>query len=64
MAVDVVLARPALFAATVLGSALLIVSLPVTIPTKSVGSVCDTLVVKPAKATFTRPVGDLDSLSK
>jgi hypothetical protein len=61
VAVDVVLARPASFAMTILGSALFVVSLPVAIPAKSVEKVAHTLVVTPAKDTFTRPLGDFDS---
>ena len=58
--VDVTVARPFTFALSVLGSAVFVVALPVTIPTGSVKKVAHTLVVPPAKDTFTRPVGDLD----
>jgi hypothetical protein len=60
--VDVVVARPLCLAVTVFGAAFFIVSLPVTTIAKSVKSTGRSLVVKPAKATFTRPVGDLDAL--
>ena len=59
---DVLLARPACLVATVIGSALFVVSLPVAIPSKSVKKVANTLVVTPGKATFTRPLGELSSL--
>ena len=61
--VDVVVARPACLAATVVGSAFFIVALPLAAVSKSVKPTCDALVVKPARATFTRPLGDLDALS-
>jgi hypothetical protein len=60
VAVDVIVARPVSFAMTVIGSALFVVSLPVAIPAKSVEKVARTLIVTPAKDTFTRPLGDLD----
>jgi hypothetical protein len=59
VAVDVVVARPVSFALTVLGSALFVVSLPVAITAGGVDKVAKTLVVGPAKDTFTRPLGDL-----
>jgi hypothetical protein len=62
VAVDAVIARPACFVATIVGSALFVVSLPVAIPSKSVKKVAEVLVVTPAKATFTRPLGELSSL--
>jgi len=60
--VDALVARPACFVATVIGSALFVVSLPVAIPSKSVKKAAQTLVVTPGKATFTRPLGELSSL--
>ena len=59
---DVLLARPACLVATIIGSALFVVSLPASIPSKSVKKTAHTLVVTPAKATFTRPLGELSSL--
>lgn len=58
--VDVTVARPLTFVMSIFGSALLVVSLPVSIPTGSVKKVAHTLVVVPARDTFTRPIGDLD----
>jgi hypothetical protein len=59
---DVLLARPACLVATIIGSALFVVSLPASIPSKSVKKTAHTLVATPAKATFTRPLGELSSL--
>ena len=59
---DVLLARPACLVATIVGSALFVVCLPVTIPSKRVKKTAHTLVSTPAKATFTRPLGELSSL--
>ena len=59
MVVDVVVARPFTFALTILGSALFVVSLPISAASGSVDKAANTLVVSPAKDTFTRPLGDL-----
>ena len=59
VAVDVIVARPVSFTLTVLGSALFVVSLPVALTAGCVDKVAKTLVVAPAKDTFTRPLGDL-----
>ncbi len=58
VAVDVVVARPASFALTILGSALFVVSLPVALTAGCVDKTAHTLVVVPGKDTFTRPLGD------
>ena len=58
VAVDVVVARPASFALTVIGSALFVVSLPVALTAGCVDKTAHTLVVVPGKDTFTRPLGD------
>jgi hypothetical protein len=60
--VDAVVIRPACLVATVLGSAVFVVALPVATISKSVKKTADTLVIKPANATFTRPLGDMDAL--
>ena len=62
VAADAVVIRPACLVATVLGSAFFVVSLPVAAISKSVKKTANTLVVKPANATFTRPLGDMDAL--
>jgi hypothetical protein len=58
--VDAVLARPISFALTLIGSVVFVVSLPVAVPSGSVGKAAQTLVVNPAKDTFTRPLGDFE----
>jgi hypothetical protein len=59
---DVVVVRPGCLIATAVGSVFFVVSLPVAAISKSVKRTAHTLVVKPAQATFTRPVGDMDAL--
>ena len=61
-AADALVVRPACFVATVVGSAVFVVALPAALISKSVKKTAETLVVKPANATFTRPLGDMDSL--
>jgi hypothetical protein len=63
IAVDALLVRPACFVATIVGSALFIICLPVAVPSKSVHRAARALVVKPADATFRRPLGDFEELS-
>jgi hypothetical protein len=62
--VDTLLVRPACLVATILGGAFFIISLPVAATSKSVRHAAESLVVKPAHATFTRPLGDLDALTQ
>ena len=57
MLVDVIVLRPFGIAATVLGAAVFVVSLPFTLPTRSVDQAAQRLVVDPAKFTFVRPLG-------
>ena len=59
---DILVVRPACFVATVLGSAAFVVALPAALLSKSVKKTADALVVKPANATFKRPLGDMDAL--
>jgi hypothetical protein len=59
---DVLIVRPGCFVATVLGSALFVVALPVAAISRSIPHTAKVLVVNPAKATFSRPVGDMDDL--
>ena len=59
---DVLLARPVCLAATIVGSAIFVVDLPVALLSKSTAKTAQTLVVKPAQATFTRPLGDFDNM--
>lgn len=62
VAADVIVVRPACFVATVVGSAVFVLALPWAAASNTVKKTADTLVVKPANATFTRPLGDMDSL--
>jgi hypothetical protein len=57
---DALLVRPVGVVATVLGAAVLIVSLPFTIPSGSVGTAAKALVAAPAHFTFVRPIGEFD----
>ena len=59
---DVVLARPLCLVATIFGSVVFVVSLPVAATSKSVHRTAQALVRKPAQATFTRPLGDFRDL--
>ena len=59
---DVVVVRPVCFVATAVTSAFFVVCLPFAAASKSVKQTAKTLVVTPAQATFTRPVGDMDAL--
>jgi hypothetical protein len=63
-AADAIVVRPACLVATVVGSAVFVVALPWAALSKSVKKTADTLVVKPANATFTRPMGDVDALKE
>jgi len=58
VAVDVVVARPATFALTIVGSVLFVISLPVAATSGCVDKAAKALVAAPAKDTFTRPLGD------
>lgn len=55
---DVLVMRPAGLVATVLGSGLYIVALPVTYPMGYADKSLDKLVIEPTKYTFTRPIGE------
>jgi hypothetical protein len=59
---DIALVRPGCFLATVLGSAIFVVALPFAAASGSVRTTANTLVLAPADATFTRPLGDFNSL--
>jgi hypothetical protein len=62
VAADAIVVRPACFVATVVGSAVFVLALPWAAASKSVKQAADTLVLKPANATFTRPLGDMEAL--
>ena len=59
---DTVVVRPACFVATIVGSAFFVISLPIAATSRSIKKAANVLVVKPARATFTRPLGDMDAL--
>jgi hypothetical protein len=48
--------------ATAVGSAVFVIALPWAAASKSIKQTAATLVAKPAAATFTRPLGDIDAL--
>lgn len=62
MVLDVFLVRPFCLVSTVVGSAVFVIALPVAAISGSVKSAGDALVVAPARATFTRPLGEFDEL--
>lgn len=57
---DVALIRPVGIVSVAIGTALFIVSLPVSIPSGSVGTAANRLVKDSFEYTFIRPVGDFD----
>jgi hypothetical protein len=59
--VDGLLLRPGGAIATLLGSVVFVVTLPFSIPTKSVEKAAQKLVVEPAQYTFVRPLGQIES---
>jgi hypothetical protein len=59
--VDGLLLRPGGLVATVVGTAVFVVTLPFSIPTKSVDKAAQKLIVDPAKYTFVRPLGLVES---
>jgi len=61
MIADGLLLRPAGIAATVLGTVVFVVTLPFSIPTRSVGKAAQKLIVDPARYTFVRPLGQIES---
>ena len=54
---DLVVARPVLLVATILGSAIFVVSSPFSALGGNIGEAADILVKQPAKATFMRCLG-------
>jgi len=58
--VDGLLLRPGGLVATVVGTAVFVVTLPFSIPTKSVDKAAQKLIVDPAKYTFVRPLGQVE----
>jgi len=62
IAADVLLVRPLCFVTTIVGSAIFLVALPVAAVSRSTRQTAHALVVRPARATFTRPIGDMTDL--
>ncbi|MCY4515151.1 MAG: hypothetical protein OXC69_08485 [Candidatus Tectomicrobia bacterium] len=58
MLVDAFLLRPLGLAATVAGTAAFVLTLPFSLPTGSVEKAAKALVVRPARYTFARPLGE------
>ena len=58
--VDAFLLRPLGLAATVLGTAAFLVTLPFSLPTRSADQAANALVVEPAHYTFARPLGQVE----
>lgn len=54
---DFFIARPLLIGATVIGSALFLVSLPFSLASGSVGSTAESLVLEPGREAFVRCLG-------
>ena len=59
--VDGFILRPVGVLATIVGSVAFVVTLPFSIPTGSVNKAAQKLVVDPAKYTFVRPMGQIES---
>ncbi len=59
MAVDAAVARPLGLGATVVGTVLWVVTLPFSALGGNVGTAAQELIIKPARYTFTRPLGEL-----
>jgi hypothetical protein len=62
MLADIVVVRPACVVATIVGTAFFVVSLPMSALAGSVKDAKHILVCAPARAAFTRPLGDMDAL--
>ncbi len=57
---DVIFVRPVCFVATIAGSCVWVLGLPIAACSKSIKSSADVLIGMPARATFTRPLGDMN----
>ncbi|WP_416884855.1 hypothetical protein [Marinospirillum sp.] len=60
MTTDLLIARPVLFVSTLAGTALFTLSLPVTALSGSIDEAAETLVRRPASATFMRCLGCIE----
>ena len=63
IAADVLVARPACFVATVVGSGIFVLALPFAALGGNVKRAGRTLVVGPGRLTFVRPVGDFSDFT-
>lgn len=59
MVIDGLIARPLGLGATVVGTAIWVVTLPFSALGGNVGEATDKLIVEPARFTFIRPLGEL-----
>lgn len=57
---DVAIVRPLGIASIALGSAIFVIGLPFTIPSRSVKFSAKKLIAEPFEYTFRRPVGEMD----
>lgn len=62
MIADTIVVRPLCFAATIVGTAFFVVSLPISLIAGKVNKSAHSLIVIPGKATFTRDLGDMSEL--
>jgi hypothetical protein len=62
VAADALVVRPVCFVATAVGTGLFVISLPIAAISRSIKKTAHVLVVRPARATFTRPLGDMEAL--
>jgi hypothetical protein len=61
MMLDALIARPLGLIGLVVGSATWVVALPFTLPSGSVGTATENLILKPVRYTFLRPLGEVES---
>jgi hypothetical protein len=62
MIADFLVVRPACLVATIVGSTFFVLSLPISAASGSVKQAKHILVCAPARATFSRPLGNMDEL--
>jgi len=60
MLADLFIVRPVALAGTVLGTAVFLVALPFTLPSRNVEDTANAFVARPFEYTFNRPLGDFD----
>jgi hypothetical protein len=58
IAIDLLIARPVAICSCVIGTGVLVVTLPFTIPSGGVRETAYTFVVQPFKVAFVRPIAD------